>query len=336
MVAYPGRPPAAIHFHHNITISTIMESSSSRTNLLPSLDDAGVDVPPEEASIGASPTEQFYVAHNRSILSLAVLCLGLCDSDGNLLLDPAKNPWKSMKKKMVHPSASDMKAEVKRRWELFGDLGDKLPATKYWDKKQLEEWLREHPITGAEDISFLRKVIADRTETAENAKKDEQWESEQLNSATEKKYKKWSGNQVYQRMIHAIVDFTEIKRAYIHRDDAPSGRMAIENRKTKEAKERIVWSMIAKKWNDPDWNCDTEAPEDLHPDFMVSETITHKDVSEFLPLTADRAKERFESIMTQLKRTIPKWEKSGQGDGGHEGNDNDEIQPNTEDGETHS
>ena len=54
--------------------------SSSPTNLLSSLEDVGVDVPPEEASIGASPTEQFYVAHNRSVLALAVLCLGLCDN----------------------------------------------------------------------------------------------------------------------------------------------------------------------------------------------------------------------------------------------------------------
>ena len=314
-----------------------MESpASSPTNLLPSLVDVGVDVPPEEASIGASPTEQFYVAHNRSVLALAVLCLGLRDSDGNLMLDPAEKPWKSMKKKTVNPSTTDMKAEIQRRWETFGGLGEKPPSSKYWDKKQLEKWLSEHPITGVDDVSFLRKVIADLKESAENAKKDEEWESEQINAATEKKYKKWSGNKVYQRMMHAIVDFAEIKRAYIHRDDAPSGRMAIENRKTKEAIERIVWSMIATKWNDPDWDCDTEAPEDLHPDFMVSETITHKDVAEYIPLTAERAKERFESIMTQLKRTIPKWEKSGQGDRGHEGDDNDEIQPNTEEGENHS
>ena len=43
------------------------------TNLLPSLTDAAVSVPPEQATIGASPTEQFYVAHNRSVLALAVL-----------------------------------------------------------------------------------------------------------------------------------------------------------------------------------------------------------------------------------------------------------------------
>ena len=105
--------------------------------------------------------------------------------------------------------------------------------------------------------------------------------------------------------------------------------MAVENRNTKEAQAAIVWSKVEKKWNDPNWNCDTDAPSDLHPDFMVSETITHEDVAEYLPLTAERAKDRFESMVTQLKRIIPKWEKSGQGDGGHEGNDNDEIQPET-------
>lgn len=311
------------------------------TNLLPSLTDAAVSVPPEQATIGASPTEQFYVAHNRSVLVLAVLCVGLRDGDGNLMFDPSEKPWKSMKKKTVNPSTKDMRDEVQRRWDAFvaQSLLDKdkekgPPATKYWDKKQLEKWLGDHPINGIEDVSFLCRVIAERKETSENAKKDDEWESEQLNTTTHvaatdeqgKKYKKWSGPKPYQRLLHALVDFADIKYAYIHRDDAPSGRMVIENRKTKEAKEANVWSMVEKKWNDPNWACDTEAPDDLHPDFIVSETITHEDVSEFLPLTAERAKDRYESLMTQLKRIIPKWEKSGQGDGGHEGNDNDEIQ----------
>ena len=67
---------------------------SAPTNLLPTLaevavGDVAIAVRPEEAVIGASPTEQFYVARNQSILALAVMCVGLRDSDDNLMLDPA-------------------------------------------------------------------------------------------------------------------------------------------------------------------------------------------------------------------------------------------------------
>ena len=158
------------------------------TNLLPALADVAVMVPPEQVAIGASPSEEFYVAHNRSVLALAVLCIGLHDADGGLVFDPAAKPWKSMKKKSVNPSTKDMKDEIERRWDTFvalslsaKDIEKGPPATKYWDKKQLEKWLCDHPITGDKDVSFICMVVDERKEAAENARKDDAWESEQLN-----------------------------------------------------------------------------------------------------------------------------------------------------------
>ena len=116
-------------------------------------------------------------------------------------------------------------------------------------------------------------------------------------------------------LIHAIVDNEKIKRAYIHRNNVPSDRMSIENRNTAEAKAANVWQRVADKWNDITFAPVTESAPDLfHDYFAVSETIPHHKVAAFLPPTADKAKERFESMMTVLKRIIPKWEKSGQGD----------------------
>jgi hypothetical protein len=59
--------------------------------------------------------------------------------------------------------------------------------------------------------------------------------------------------------------------------------------------------------------------------YASSETITHKMVLDYLQQNAEKVKEQFESMMTVLKRTIPKWELSGQGDGGHHADDDDDY-----------
>ena len=120
-------------------------------------------------------------------------------------------------------------------------------------------------------------------------------------------------------------------RLLIRRGDIPSGWMAVENRNTEEAKAASVWQMLADKWNDKSFAPATASEPGWHPHFASSETITFEMVSEFLPPNAEKVKERFESMMTVLKRTIPKWERSGQGDGGHHGDDDDDNPLNDQD-----
>ena len=100
--------------------------------------------------------------------------------------------------------------------------------------------------------------------------------------------------------------------------------MAVENRNTEEAKAASVWQMMADKWNDESFAPATASEPGWHPHYSTSETITFEMVSEFLLPIAEKVKDRFESMMTVLKRTIPKWERSGQGDGGHHGDDDDD------------
>ena len=202
-----------------------------------------------------------------------------------------------------------------------------------WDKNKLMKWLEDHPIAAADDVSFLKKEVANMARVVINAKKEKNKEKEQLldleGSAT--KYKSWTGRAPYLRLIHTLIDHDDIKAAYIHRGDIPSGRMAVENRNTEEAKAASVWQMMADKWNDKDFSPATASQPDWHPHYGASETITFEIVSNFLPPNAEKVKERFESMMTVLKRTIPKWERSGQGEGGINGDDdeynNDDDKP---------
>ena len=80
---------------------------------------------------------------------------------------------------------------------------------------------------------------------------------------------------------------------------------------------------MADKWNDETFAPMTASEPGWHPHYSTSETITFEMVSEFLLPNAEKVKDRFESMMTVLKHTIPKWERSGQGDGGHHGDDDD-------------
>ncbi len=78
-------------------------------------------------------------------------------------------------------------------------------------------------------------------------------------------------------MIHAIIDNDKIKSAYIHRNNAPSGRMTVEIQNTAEAKAANAWQRVADKWNDVTSapNITENVPDVFHDCFAVLETIPH-------------------------------------------------------------
>lgn len=274
-----------------------------------------------------SPAEQHYADNSRTMLSLATMSIGAVGEDGSPLLDPDGSPWNKVAKKQIKPGSDLLRAEIKRRWQC-SKQESKEPATKNWEKSKLMKWLQEHPIAAADDITFLKHEVGIRKRTALLAARERDKETEQLlaldgAASSKNKYKSWNGRLPYLRLIHALVDHDNIKAAYVHRGDIPSGRMAVENRNTEEAKAASVWQMMADKWNDKSFAPATASEPGWHPHYTTSETISFEMVSEFLPPNAEKVKDRFESMMTVLKRTIPKWERSGQGDDGHHGDDDD-------------
>ena len=187
------------------------------------------------------------------------------------------------------------------------------------------KWLEDHPIAAADDVSFLKKGVASVVRVVINAKREMKKEKEKLldldGLAT--KYKSWTGRAPYLCLILALIDHNDIKVAYINRGDIPSVWMAVKNQNTEEAKAASVWQMMADKWNNKDFTPATASQPDWHPHYGASETITFQMVSDFLPPNAEKVKERFESMMMVLKQTIPKWERSGQGEGGINGDDDE-------------
>ena len=118
------------------------------------------------------------------------------------------------------------------------------------------------------------------------------------------------------RLIHALIDEDDIKRAYLMRLDVSSDRMVIENRNTPESKAASVWAMMSRKWNDPQFS-PTTMKIDLHSDFHDPIAIDHDVVSDMSPATPEKVKEKWDGLLHELKRGIANWERSGQGDGGY-------------------
>jgi hypothetical protein len=252
----------------------------------------------------SSPAEQHYVEKCRTMLSLATMCIGALDDDGLALIDPNAMPWNKLPKKQIKPASDLLRVEINRRWENTLPEGGKEPATKNWDKNKLIKWLEEHPIAAADDVAFLKCEVASRKRTAINAAMENDKEAGQrldLDGATKNKYKSWSGRVPYLRLIHALLDHDNIKTAYVRRGDISSGRMAVENRNTDEAKAASVWQMMADKWNDENFAPATACEPDWHFHYTSSETITFAMVSEFLPPDAKKVKDRFESMLTLMK-----------------------------------
>ncbi len=90
--------------------------------------------------------------------------------------------------------------------------------------------------------------------------------------------------------------------------------------------------MMGDKWNDKNCAPETASQPDWHLHYTMPEIITIKMVLDYLPPNSEKVNVQFELMMTVLMRIIPKWELSGQGDCGHQGDDDDDNPLKNRDG----
>jgi hypothetical protein len=125
------------------------------------------------------------------------------------------------------------------------------------------------------------------------------------------------------RMMHALVDHNEIKRAYLTRHDLPAGQIGIENCHTAAAMAQNVWQLITDKWNDTLFSPSTNAI-DCHPDFFSSEVIVFNTVCDFATATAEKVEDRWGGMVLALNKIIKNWKRCGQGNGGFQDDTDDD------------
>ena len=85
------------------------------------------------------------------------------------------------------------------------------------------DWLSQHPITGEDDIVFIKRTIAERTNSAEIAARERAQEEIALASNRSN----WVGYPTH-CLIHALIDHDEIKRAFHTRHNLPGGRIEVK------------------------------------------------------------------------------------------------------------
>lgn len=291
--------------------STMSDDSSTSTDGV----NTGIDTLAlaSTSSGSVSHAEQHYASKNHSIKALVAMCRGLLDGD-KPLLDISVEPWASMKITTVKPTAKEYKEEIERRWQIsVGAAGIKQqkgkPRPKQWLMPKLLEWLDENPISDSADIGYLSRKVAEHKVIAEEAVTMKKISEDLLE-------KQWTGRWPYLRMIHALVDHDDAKRLFLTRYDLDNGRLQVDNRNSTNKRAVTVWEVVSDWWNDSDFCPITECLPDLHTDFSSELTIDHSLVSSMSEASPEKCENKFSSMMVDLKRVIANWEKSGQGDGG--------------------
>ena len=132
----------------------------------------------------------------------------------------------------------------------------------------------------------------------------------------------WIHKAPYIRLIHCLIDSDEIRSAFLRRNTFARTRLELDGCNAADAP-LSCWEMMAILWNDPTF-CPKTYIVSMHEDFSSEMSIPYDEVAGLIPATAEGCKEKVTNMLVNLGRIISRWERSGQGDGGFEPEDDDD------------
>jgi hypothetical protein len=221
-------------------------------NMSPVVDAPVVDAPPTSPASSTPPShlltprdtcacEEYLEENNQSIKVLVAMCIGLVNDQKQPIMDITQEPWISMKNQnKIKPLNPYLSNEVVRRWETYLALfaGDKTgPHPKSWKTPKLLEWLKQNPLTDFYDVEYLIKMADRRKMLATQANAARRNNEESLDD--------WKGKVPMLRVIAALVQNDDAKRAFLTRRDIDPGRHAVDGRNSIEKRPLTVWEMIS-------------------------------------------------------------------------------------------
>jgi uncharacterized small protein (DUF1192 family) len=102
-------------------------------------------------------------------------------------------------------------------------------------------------------------------------------------------------------------------------------RTQLDARNSDERRPETAYELIADRWNSPAFNPVTEISS-CHWDFASAISCSYDKVKDIAPATPQKVKDKLTEMRTCLIRIIDMWERSGQGDGGHDEEDEENEQ----------
>ena len=232
--------------------------------------------------------------------ALALLSLGLANDDGSPIFNLSVLPWSAaLGPSALKMTAKELRSEVLRRCVAAENILN-APRLCQWTVTKAMQWLVENPIVPEDDIDFIKRTISHRVAVAERAALNNPTEGVPPPPSSNVGGGNWIGKYPHLCLIHAVIDDNNIKTAYKHQLHVPSGRMAIENRKTASVVESNVWHMVAKKWNDPLFSTTTSV-KDSHSDYSRPISIPFEAIEKLQPATPEKVEEKWNSMNLALK-----------------------------------
>ena len=283
-------------------------SSAPGVVLLASL--ASTDsISPNAASERTCDAETFYKNSGCCLKVLYAMCHGILVDD-KPLIDMVQSPWVNIPTSQIRPNREMYAKEIERRCSNNQTKG---PRPRQWNLAKIQEWLDQHPVDDAREITFLKVTVEERKQVAEKAGKEVADEKARLGAGN------WNSTACM-RLIHSLIDFDDIKRQFLNRMNLPPGRSSVENREQLRASN--VWQKMADKWNDKSFSPETVTMPDVCTEFAFSDVILHDEVANLTPATAEKVEDKWSSMILEMNRCIANWQKSGQGEGGIDDADN--------------
>jgi len=258
------------------------------------------DDPREESSF-----EIYYTKNSNSPKILLCMALGMKDKEGNAIADHENdNRFPKNKLSKWRPNKTDLLTEIKRRRSI-------LMLEKRFNQQSGKaihyKWLQDNPLRADDsDVTFVTAKVASFLESNKNvahaADNDKQKEPQ------------WSGMIPHLRLIHCLVDFDNIRAAFMASHSVMT-HLELDGRHNPETMQQNPWTLIADKWNDKEYNPSSSVCNKIHSVFSFSMDLSHTEVEAMGDLTPEKAKTKYTKMKNELLVVKNNWEKSGNGDG---------------------
>jgi hypothetical protein len=236
------------------------------------------------------------------------------DSDATPIFDPETEPFASSKtKSQWRPSQAVLRKEINRRAAYLKHPGERTPKCNGWNMTEQYKWLTEHPHTDKEHINWIRQKVTHYKDLMIKSAQEKLASMVSVDGPPQPKFNK---NEAWMRLTMALMHH---RQAFLERDCCLSRDEIEANRGTDPPK--TVYQLAAETFNDPSYTPTTPNYSQYSSELSSRKLVYDPYVGTVL--TADKAKQLFRQITSQLKVIYTNYQKSGNGDGQHAGEDDE-------------